>query len=446
LGEFSIVVRKIKSVTLTEEIKTTAAQYYMDVRSGTRKLSYLHPDLADYTSNGVFVYQEQVMKFLVEIGGYTWEESDQIRSAIAKKKHEVIRSTFDRIREATSKRGWTLDQANIVCDQIQAFSRYSFNRSHAACYGELGYITMYLKHFYKLEWWAATLNNTGKEDKLRHYMTLLGNLVTSPSLATPSNQFVIVGDKVVAPLSVLKQVGASSIDELVKKGPFTSLDDYVKRVAHGKVNVGVFGSILKGRAADCFIDPNMGYIEARKKLMDDYVALRGIKPLKPELYDLDPISVFLMEKEINTCFNKSLLEDPAIAVMVESKLDELEYTGKRNIPFFRGVKNSKKKLPILGSIYAAHNMVKNHFEDEVGLVLLFDSSSHKSGISKKSKKEYNMVKATLTDGFSALECVWWDKRQPLRYPKNSIVFVRGTLSEGWGGSLNLTVKDMERIE
>src|SRR5690606_17938477 len=118
-----------------------------------RRLGYLHPDLALCTSNGVFVYQEEVMKFLVEIAGYTLEEADTIRGAIAKKKHEVMMSTFSRIREATSKRGWTEEQAQIVCEQIQAFARYSFNRSHSACYGELGYITMYLKHHHKLEWW-----------------------------------------------------------------------------------------------------------------------------------------------------------------------------------------------------------------------------------------------------------------------------------------------------
>lgn len=425
----------------------SAAQYYMDVRNGNRRLSYLHPDLASCTSNGVFVYQEEVMKFLVEIGGYTLEESDQIRNAIAKKKHEVMMACFTRVREACAIRGWTPEQANTVCDQIMAFSRYSFNRSHSRCYAELGYITMYLKHFHRLEWWTAILNNTKKEDKLRHYMTLLGSLVTSPSLAAPSKTFTIVGDKIVAPLSVLKQVGPAAIDELVAKGPFTSLEDYIRRVQGNKVNVGHFSSIIMGRAADCLMDPNLPYIEARKKLMDDYVKLKGSRPFKEELYKLDAITIFLMEKDINKCFNKSMLEDQAVSVLVQTKLDELEWTGKRNIPFFRGIRgNQQNKLPIMGSIRAAQNMMKNKFEGEVGFVLLFEGSSFKKGISKKSGKEYKMLKAQLTDGFSILECTWWDRSSALRWDKNSMVFVRGTLSEGWGGIPNLTVKEMERIE
>jgi DNA polymerase-3 subunit alpha len=91
---------------------TTAAQYYMDVRNGKRTVEYLHEDLQSILgeSNGVFVYQEEVMKFLVDVVGYSWEESDVIRGAIAKKKHEVIMNTFVKIRESCTARGWT-DQA-----------------------------------------------------------------------------------------------------------------------------------------------------------------------------------------------------------------------------------------------------------------------------------------------------------------------------------------------
>lgn len=436
------------------EDNITAAQYYMDVRNGVRRLSYLHPDLATCTTNAVFVFQEDVMKFLVEIAGYTWEESDQIRAAIAKKKHDVIMATFSRIREATALRGWTKEQADAICGQIQAFARYSFNRSHSACYGDTGYITMYLKNVHKQEWWASMLNVTNettsskKEEKLRHFMTLLGDTVTPPSLEIPSKNFVLNGDKIVAPLSVLKTVGEAAIEELITKGPFYSLQDYITRVKHNKCNIGAFSAIIKGRAADCFMEKTLPYAEARKKLMDDYTSIRKLKKdksFKPELYVLDPINVFLMEKDINKCFNKSLLTDPAIRSVVENHLDELEVTGGRNIPFFRGVPG-KEKIPVASSVKAAYNMTKNEYDGEIGLVLLFDSSEYKKGVSKKNGKEWHMVKAILTDGFATVESVWWDRKQALRWPKNSIVYVRGNLSEGWGGKLNITVKDMERIE
>ena len=113
------------------------------------------------------------MQVLVDICGYSLEDTDQIRAAIAKKKHDVMMKAFERVREATAERGWTPEQSDALCLTIQAFSRYSFNRSHSHCYAELGYITMYLKHHHPLEWWSAVLNNEGKEEKTRAFVALL---------------------------------------------------------------------------------------------------------------------------------------------------------------------------------------------------------------------------------------------------------------------------------
>lgn len=431
---------------ITLEDNVTAAQYYMDVRNGKRKLGYLHKDLASCTTNGIFVYQEEVMKFLVDIAGYTLEEADQIRGAISKKKHDVMMSTFTRIREATSKRGWTKEQSDAICNQIQAFARYSFNRSHSACYGELGYITMFMKHHHRLEWWTSVLNSVNdskgakKEEKLRHYMTLLGSVVQPPSIAAPSNRFIILDDHIVAPLSVLKSIGPASINELVSKGPFINLDDYMTRVAHNKVNAGHFSALVQGRAVDALMDKSLPYPEARKKLLDDYVAKRKCKKFSDKIYDIDPLAIFLMERDINRCFNKNLLEDPAISMVIESKMSALEYTGRKNVPFIYN-----DTVHVLGSIRVAERMIAQEHSGEVGMILLFDSSTHNSGISKKSKRKWTHVKSTLTDGFLLMEGVWWDKDKALGWPKNSIVFVKGKLSDGWGGVPNISITHMERI-
>jgi DNA polymerase-3 subunit alpha len=111
----------------------SATQFYIDVRNGVREPEYIHEDLAEILAetNGVVVYQEQLMAILVRFCGYSLEESDQIRSAIAKKKRDVMLKAFDRIRSETQKLGWTLEQANRLCDVVTAYSNYSFNRSHS---------------------------------------------------------------------------------------------------------------------------------------------------------------------------------------------------------------------------------------------------------------------------------------------------------------------------
>jgi DNA polymerase III alpha subunit len=432
--------RKIVSVEKHDALDTTAAQYYMDVRNGIQPLRYLHPDLATCTSNGVFVYQEEVMKFLVDYAGYTLEESDQIRGAIAKKKADKMMEAFSRIRENTAKRGWTKEQSDVVCDMVQAFARYSFNRSHSACYGETGYITMYLKHHHKLEWWVAELNNSmNKEDKVRSYMSLLGDLVDPPSIKNPSKDFTIRNNKIVAPVSVLKRVGSSCVDELVDKGPFKSLDDFIERVQHNKVNIGHFSSLIKGRAADCFMDPDLPYNEARLKLMEEYVAKRKCKPFKEEMYDTKPMSIYLMERDTNKCFNKTVLKEPSLVSQITSFDPVIQPTGRTGIPFMR------HKTPILANLTVAKGLVEQEYDKDIGMIMLFEGSSVKKGVSKRTGKRYQMTRVNLSDGYTSTECVWWDRQKALNLPINSIVYIRGKLKAGWKTPVSITIEDLERI-
>lgn len=432
---------------LKEEDGVSATQYYMDVKNGKRNLSWIHPDLEPFTTNGAFVYQEQIMKFLVDFAKYTLEESDQIRGAIAKKKREKMMEAFDKIRTAAKERGWKPEQAEAVCKQVEAFSRYSFNRSHSRCYAELGYITMYFKHFYPLEWWTATLNmtNDGKaskssEDKLRYYMTLLSEIVQPPSLKSPSNKFTIDDDSIVAPLSVLKRCGSKAVDELSSKGPFQSIDDYIDRVNHSKVNVGHFSSLIKGRAVDCLMNKDIPYDLARSQLMERYVKKRKCRDFSEEMWDTRPINLFMMERDVNKCFSKTLLGYPGIKKMLESHWPGLRSTGRKGIPLMMG------STPVLNDISMAENILKKGYDKDVGMILLYTGSQYKKIKSKKSGKEYDLVEVTLSDGFATTVCSVWGADKSFRWPLNSIVFVRGKLREGFRTSVSITADEIDRIK
>jgi DNA polymerase-3 subunit alpha len=440
---------------------TTAAQYYMDVKNGKREVEYLHPDLEPILkeSNGVFVYQEEVMRFLVEIVGYTWEESDVIRSAIAKKKHEVIMSTFSKIREACSKRGWSEEAIETVCQQIMAFSRYSFNKSHSYAYGELGYITLYLKHHYPLEWWCGVLNNEDKEDKTRKYISYLGDKVRPPSLKNPTDVWSIRDDKIAAPISAIKSIGPAVVKEIISKGPFESLEDFVSRIDHTKVNIGAFSALIKARAADDLMDPwsedidyaqhingIKSYIDARLDLMKKYLLLKnGKTDFKPDMYDLDPIKIFLQEKEYNLSFNKTLLSSKSILSVLKARWPGLKSTGRKNIPLYMKSKDSENETWILGGIKQAESFFKRGMTQEIGMILLYDSSSYKTGISKHGKP-WHRVTVMLSDGYNMIEAVKWDAKKALGWPKNTIVYVRGELKQGWKTPVSIIVKEIEKVE
>lgn len=428
---------------------TTAAQYYMDIRNHKRELEYLHADLEPILklSNGVFVYQEEVMKFLVEIGGYTWEESDLIRSAIAKKKAEVIMATYDKIRTSCRARGWDGDAIETICKQIQAFSRYSFNKSHSYAYGELGYITMYLKHHHPLEWWASTLNvHIGDEEKVRHYMSRLGPLVRPPSLKYPADKFEVReanGERfIVTPLSAIKGIGPAVVRELCSKGPFESIKDLADRINHSKVNTGGISYLIKGRAADDMMDMSIAdYGERRKAFIETWKVCRGKEiKLQPDVFNFDPLSIFLMEKEHNQAFNKNLLNDKGIVDILKAKWSGIADTGRAGVPLRMGA------TPVLANIKVAEGLLKVGREAEVGMILLYESSAYTKGISKKSGRPWAKVSVYLSDGYSTIECTDWNKKAALGWAKNTIVYVRGTLKAGWKTPVSMQIEEIEKIE
>lgn len=435
-------VKLIPGIALEDEISAT--QQYMDVRMGKKEASYIHPDLIPILEEtyGIIVYQEQVMKILVDICGYTLEETDIIRSAIAKKKHAVMMAAFERIREATAERGWTTEQSDVLCSTIQAFSRYSFNRSHSHCYAELGYITMYLKHNHPEQWWASVLNNEGKEDKIRSFISLLGEKVLPPSLKQPADRYIVDGESIIAPISAIKRVGPASVNELVAKGPFATLEDYIKRVDHRKVNKGVIEALVKGRAADSFYDQTMtSYVDQKLDFLNRYNHLKGGKVTwKPEVLSSDPMEIFFMEKEYNKTFNKNLLTDPAVRKLILSKWPSLSPTGRKGIPFMIG------KTPVISNLKIAEGLIKNEYESEVAMIMLFTGSKVRKGISKRTGNDYCFLNINLSDGYNDAESVDWKKTKPLRFKENSIVYIRGTLKKGFRAPVSINLKEIETIE
>ena len=428
---------------------TTAAQYYMDVKNGVRPFKCLHEDLEPIlkSSHGVFVYQEEVMRFLVEIAGYTWEESDIIRGAIAKKKQDVIMATYDKIRKSCRARGWDDEAIETVCQQIQAFSRYSFNKSHSYSYSELGYITMYLKHHHPLEWWASTLNvHIDDENKVRHYISKLGDLVRPPSLKYPTDKFEvreINGERyIVTPLSAIKGVGPAVVRELCAKGPFPTLEDFVTRIDHAKVNSGGISYLIKGRAADDMMDMSIPvYSDRRREFIETYKKLRKKEiKLQPEVFLFDPLSIFLMEKEYNQAFNKHLLLNKDIVDVIKSKWPALKETGRPGVPLMMG------DVPVLSTIKVAEGLLKSGLDKEIGMILLYESSEFTKGISKKSGRPWSKVAVYLSDGYATLECTDLDRKSALGWAKNSIVYVRGKLKAGWRTPVNLMIEEIERVE
>ena len=110
---------------------------------------YLHPKEAEITEKtlGLPIFQEQVMAYFVRLAGFSWPEADNMRKIIAKSKGveklEERRPEF--VSGCAGTVGMSLEVANMIYDNICAFGRYGFGRSHAACYSLISYLTAWAK-------------------------------------------------------------------------------------------------------------------------------------------------------------------------------------------------------------------------------------------------------------------------------------------------------------
>ena len=144
-----------------------AAWDYVNARAGRNEIKWIseNPLILEATKEtfGVIIYQEQVMRIVREVGGFSWEETGAIRKSIAKSKGDEIDKFKKGFVAGAVKNGLAKLEAYHIWEQIETFGGYAFNKSHSISYGLISYYCAYLKAHHPLEFTMACLNNS-KDD------------------------------------------------------------------------------------------------------------------------------------------------------------------------------------------------------------------------------------------------------------------------------------------
>jgi DNA polymerase-3 subunit alpha len=230
-------------------------------KHGEEETASIHPKIDHLVkeTQGVIVYQEQVMQIAQELAGYSLGEADLLRRAMGKK----IRAEMDKQRErfvsGSVERGVTKPQADFIFDLLAKFADYGFNKSHAAAYAVVSYQTAYLKAHYPVEFLAASMTlDMGNTDKLadfRQDAMRLGIDVVAPSVLSSYRDFEVGENRIFYSLAALKGVGDAAVEHIVEKrkeGQFKSLADFCGRIDPKVVGKRVFESLIMAGALDCF--------------------------------------------------------------------------------------------------------------------------------------------------------------------------------------------------
>ncbi|WLW40876.1 error-prone DNA polymerase [Serratia phage KKP 3709] len=114
---------------------------------------------------GVFLYQEQIMSVVKEIGLFDWVKTSAVRKAMSGRKGEEYFNQMgeDFVAGATSQ-GVPEEQAKKIWQEMVTFGSWGFNKSHSVAYAIITYYTIWLKYYYPLQFAAACLR-AAKDDE-----------------------------------------------------------------------------------------------------------------------------------------------------------------------------------------------------------------------------------------------------------------------------------------
>jgi len=234
---------------------------YCDRKHGKEQVEYLHPALQQIlqATNGVILYQEQVMKIAHELAGFSMNDADNLRKAMGKKKiklMEKFRDQFVSGAEQQSKIPAKISKS--IFEQIEQFAKYGFNKSHSTAYALISYQTAYLKANHPGAFLAAVMScYITAVDQMITYLDeckVLGLEVLPPHVNLSSNNFSLQDDKIVYGLVALKGVGERAIEAIIdqreRAGPFKTLFDLTSRVEPELVNKMVLEQLINAGAMD----------------------------------------------------------------------------------------------------------------------------------------------------------------------------------------------------
>ncbi|HEX4730454.1 MAG TPA: DNA polymerase III subunit alpha [Solirubrobacterales bacterium] len=232
---------------------------------------YPDPRLREITeeTHGCVIYQEQLMQISRSMAGFTGAEADDLRKAIGKKKRDLMATMKDKFMEGLAESKTAPNVARDLWKLNEAAADYSFNKSHAACYGLISYRTAYLKANYPAEYMAAVISSVmNTKDKVPFFVNRCAEMgidVLPPDVNTSDHSFVVSENAIRFGLDAVKNVGHAAVEAILRArqdAPIISIYDFCERVDSRAVNKRAIECLIKCGAFDSTEATRQGMLEA----------------------------------------------------------------------------------------------------------------------------------------------------------------------------------------
>ena len=226
----SSIIRPAANVFADEFVRRAHGQRYRS----------LHPLLDEVLAEtlGIMVYQEDVMKVAVAIGGFSVEDGDQLRKVLSKKhKARQLKEFQQQFYEGAATRGLSQSTIDAVWTMIMSFSGYSFCKPHSASYAQVSFKSAYLRAHYPAEFIAAVVSNQGGYYSAFAYLSegrRMGLTILPPDINASTWAYRGSGQTVLVGLMQIRSLQQDLIIRICAErqtnGSYGSLSDFLNRV------------------------------------------------------------------------------------------------------------------------------------------------------------------------------------------------------------------------
>jgi DNA polymerase-3 subunit alpha len=218
-------------------------------------ISYLDERLRPIleATKGVILYQEQAMQIAKDLAGFSGARADDLRKAIGKKKREAMAALKPEFFEGCRRSGTSEQVIEWLWATNEKSADYSFNRSHAACYGLISYRTAWLRANHPAEYMAALISSVmATKDKVPFFVAQaeqMGISILPPDVNLSDHEFVVVERNIRFGLDAVKGVGFQAVEAIKRAredgGHFADLWDFCARVDNRAVNKKAIEALIK---------------------------------------------------------------------------------------------------------------------------------------------------------------------------------------------------------
>lgn len=300
---------------------------YAKRKKGIEPIKYGDPRLEPILgeTQGIITYQEQSMLVSRELAGFTPGEADTLRKAIGKKNHELMAQLKPKFIEGCKKNHVPKEVAEELWASNEASAEYSFNKSHAAAYALVSYVTAYLKANYPEEYMAALLSSVmSSKDKVPFYLyetKKMGINVLPPDVNASFSRFEPAGEMAVRfGLTAIKGVGELIVNEISaereQNGHYKSLFDFVKRV--DGVNRREVDALIKAGAFDSTGYTRKGLLEVSEQ------ALKQAKSIKKK-EETGQSSLFDVMNAEDAFSAMQMVDEPTVSNQEWDEMEKFSY-------------------------------------------------------------------------------------------------------------------------